>query len=145
MGKARFEPSQRNPFEKERTSPNGNERASRAVPSSRKRIVDITRSSGRNRRRKSQSRRRNDLSWNGSNRKEGNGRENEERERVRASSNTKRRELRTCSKVGRISHKKADHPVWRGRVEESILSVPSGGRARRRRADPQVCPWKGPN
>ena len=48
-------------------------------------------------------------------------------------------------KVGRISHKKADHPVWRGRVEESILSVPSGGRARRRRADPQVCPWKGPN
>src|SRR6202011_4431288 len=65
------------PLRKERISPNGNERASRPVPSSRKRIVEITRSRGRNRRRKSQSLRRNDLSWNVSNRQEGNGRENE--------------------------------------------------------------------
>ena len=77
MGKARFEPSQRNPFEKREDLPNGNERASRPVPSSRKRIVERTRSSGRKRRRKSQSLRRNDLSWNVSHRKEGNGRENE--------------------------------------------------------------------
>jgi hypothetical protein len=46
MGKARFGPSQRNPFEKERTSPNGNEPDSQRVPSGRKRIAEVNRSGG---------------------------------------------------------------------------------------------------
>jgi hypothetical protein len=51
----------------------------------------------------------------------------------------------TSSKVGRISPQKADNPVRRGRVEESILPVPSGGRARRTRTTSKVFPWKDPN
>ncbi len=52
----------------------------------------------------------------------------EERARVRASSHTEERGMWTPTKIGWLPIEKAVNPVWRGGVEEGVLSVPGAGK-----------------
>jgi hypothetical protein len=98
-------------------------------------------------RRRSQRVRAEDLSRNLQNRPEGHGRQDEERARVRASSNQAARGMWTPANIGELPLEKAVNPERLGRVEEGVLSVPSGGRpraSRRGRTGSEVFSWPRP-